>query len=494
MEHKVNRNLEDNIAYLQQRFANCADVVQKKMYIGTNHYPIYVLYMDSMIDRALIEGYILNTLLFSVDTIEGQSPLEYIKDCAMLSANIQMLSDIEQILVFVLSGNTAIFGADSDHAIVVDGKGFPTRGIPTAESEVSVKGSKDSFMESIRFNTVLIRRRIRDTRLKTEQIRIGVRTKTDVALMYMEDLIEPKVLAALKKDLNSFKVDAILDSSNVEQYIEHCWYSPFPQLQATERPDKASSAIMEGRIVIVVDNSPMVLMAPTTLNCFFQASDDYYNRWEIGSFTRMLRYVAAWIAIGLPGLYIAAAIFHPEMFPTSFALTVAASRQDVPFHLAIEIVLMELAFELLREAGIRMPGPMGSALSIVGGLIVGQAAVEANIVSPIAVIVVALTALASFTIPNDSFASAFRLLKFFLIALGAFFGIPGFVMGMIVIFAHLASLESYGIPYVMPYGGLNVEPEENHKDNVVRTPLFWMRKRPPFTRNGARKRYGRTGE
>lgn len=509
----VSANLKENIDYISKCFERCADVVQKQIFINQGQYPIYVVYMDSMIDSDLVENNILKTLVFyfeknqvcpkvntkgetekEIEAEKQENLLSYIEQHAMLTANVSMVSGFDSIITDIMAGKTAIFGAACDKALMIDGKGYPKRGVDEAQSEVSVRGAKDSFNESLRTNTILIRRRIRDTKLKTEQIKIGRRTQTDIAIMYMDDLVRPEILEEVLKELKSFEVDGVFDSGSLEQYMGRRWYSPFPIFQATQRPDKASSALLEGRVVLVVDNSPTVIMAPATLNCFFQASDDYYYRWGIASFTRCLRYVAALIAMGFPGFYVAVATFHPEIFPTSLLLTVAASRRGVPFPLVVEIILMELAFELLREAGIRLPGPMGSALSIVGGLIVGQAAVDANIVSPVVVIVVALTALASFAVPNDNFASAFRLLKFGLIVVGAVAGLPGFVLGLLVILTHLASLESYGIPYLSPYALSSVEPAEEFKDSILRLPLFMMRRRPVFTRAGARVRYKERSE
>ena len=509
----VSANLKENIDYISKCFERCADVVQKQIFINQGQYPIYVVYMDSMIDSDLVENNILKTLVFyfeknqvcpkvntkggtekEIEAEKQENLLSYIEQHAMLTANVSMVSGFDSIITDIMAGKTAIFGAACDKALMIDGKGYPKRGVDEAQSEVSVRGAKDSFNESLRTNTILIRRRIRDTKLKKEQIKIGRRTQTDIAIMYMDDLVRPEILDEILKELKSFEVDGMFDSGSLEQYMGRRWYSPFPVFQATQRPDKASSALLEGRVVLVVDNSPTVIMAPATLNCFFQASDDYYYRWGIASFTRCLRYVAALIAMGFPGFYVAVATIHPEIFPTSLLLTVAASRRGVPFPLVVEIILMELAFELLREAGIRLPGPMGSALSIVGGLIVGQAAVDANIVSPVVVIVVALTALASFAVPNDNFASAFRLLKFGLIVVGAVAGLPGFVLGLLVILTHLASLESYGIPYLSPYALSSVEPAEEFKDSILRLPLFMMRRRPVFTRAGARVRYKERSE
>jgi spore germination protein len=288
--------------------------------------------------------------------------------------------------------------------------------------------------------------------------------------------------------MQTFIIDGILDSGILEQLTEDSWYSPFPQFQATERPDKVASSILEGRIAIIVDNSPFVMLLPTTVNSFFQAADDYNNRWEIATFTRCIRYIAAIIAMGLPGFYIAITNFQPEIIPTSLALSFAAARQGVPFSVVFEVILMEFAFELLREAGIRLPGPLGSTIGIVGGLIIGDAAVSANLVSPLIVIVVALTAIASFAIPNEAFASAFRLTRYLIIVLSAWLGLFGFICGFIIVLIHLSSLESFGIPYMMPFAASGTEEMDQTGDGMVRMPSFRLRKRPVFAKKSERTR------
>lgn len=483
----ISGRLDETIQILEERLRDCGDVVRRRLMIADVR--VYVAYMDTMIDRELIEGEFLRDLMYGVKELPEKGRAEYLQDYAVTTADSKLMNVFEDALVEILSGNTALFVDGSANALIISSKKYPMRGVQTAESEVAVRGPKDSFTESMRFNTVLIRRRIRDTQLKTLQSRIGERSKTDVALMYMEGIAKPEFVEDIKQRLGEFKIDGILDCGNVEQLTEKAWYSPFPQFQTTERPDKAASALLEGRIVLVVDNSPFVLLLPTTLNCFFQAADDYYNRWGIVCFTRILRYVAALIAMILPGFYIGIACFHPEMLPTSLELSFASARKGVPFPIAVEVLLLELAFELLREAGIRLPGPMGSALGIVGGLIIGQAAVDANIVSPIVVIVVALTALASFTIPNEGFASAFRLVKFYLILLASFLGVYGVVLGMLTVLIHLAALESFGIPYLMPFVAVKVEESMDYQDGIIRKPLFKLKKRPVFSKKDQRVRY-----
>ena len=483
----LSERFEENLQKIEARLKNCGDVVHRQMMIAD--VPIYVIYMDSMIDRELIEGEFLRDMMYGVKELPAIKRAEYLQNQVISTADSKLMDSLEDILVEALSGNTVLIIEGSRSALVISSKKFPLRGVQAAESEVAVRGPKDSFTESMRFNTVLIRRRIRDTRLKSIHRKIGERSKTDVAIMYMDGIARQELVREIQNRLDSFKIDGIFDCGNVEQLTEKKWYSPFPQFQTTERPDKTASALLEGRIALVVDNSPMVLLLPTTLNCFFQAADDYYNRWGIVCFARILRYFAALLAMVLPGFYIGVACFHPEMLPTSLELSFAAAREGVPFPVPVEVLLLELAFELLREAGIRLPGPMGSALGIVGGLIIGQAAVDANIVSPIVVIVVALTALASFTIPNEGFASAFRLVKFYLIALAAFLGVYGVVLGVLTVLIHLASLESFGIPYLMPFVAVKADESMDYQDGVIRRPLFQLKKRPIFARKDQRIRY-----
>jgi len=264
--------------------------------------------------------------------------------------------------------------------------------------------------------------------------------------------------------------------------------SPFPIFQSTTRPDKVASGILEGRVALVFDNSPEVLVAPTNFNMLLQASDDYYNRWAVGTFARFLRYIAAFLAISFPGLYIAVTVFHTEIIPTKLMYAIASARSMVTFPIVVEVLIMEFLFELLREAGIRLPGPLGNTIGVVGGLIVGQAAVDAGIVSTIVVIVVALTAIASFAIPNEEFASIFRLLKFFIILTSAFLGLYGFILGLLILAVHLSELKSFGVPYMYPVVAGD-ETEDARRDFIMRSPIKTMKKRPIWSRAKQRRRF-----
>ena len=284
-----------------------------------------------------------------------------------------------------------------------------------------------------------------------------------------------------------------MDSGILEQLTEETWYSPFPQYQTTERPDKAAMAVLEGRVVLVVDNSPEALILPATVNSLFQTSDDYYRHFAIVSFLRLVRYAAAFLAVSLPALYVAVMTLHPQILPTNLVVTLAKAREGVPFPSVIEVLLLELSFELLREAGLRMPGPIGNTIGIVGGLIVGQAAVSANLVSPMVVVIVAMTALGSFSIPNEEFSESCRLLKYGMLFLGSCFGILGIFFGWFLITVHLARLKSFGISYLTPYAAWELNQKADAKDSLIRFPMIFLKRRPVYTRKNRRVRMGGKG-
>lgn len=476
-------SLQENIDLYEVLFDKCSDVIKRKFTIGgVNKVDIYMSYVDIMVDRGLLEEDTLKNLVYMMDNMPSSDQFEYIMNKGLRTADTTEILTMEDVVQSVLAGDAIIMVDGYNKAIKIAIRGYPGRGVSEADTEVSVRGAKDSFTESMAINKVLIRRRIRDTKLKIEQVKIGVRSKTDVAIIYISDIAQDGIVEEIKTRMNDFVIDGILDSGILEQMTESGWHSPFPQFQSTVRPDKVASALLEGRVAVVVDNTPFILLLPTTVNSFFQAADDYYNRWEIVSITRIIRYLAAFIAIGLPGLYIAITNFQSELIPTSLALSFAAAREGVPFSVVFEVVFMELAFEILREAGIRLPGPMGNTIGIVGGLIIGDAAVSANIVSPIIVIVVALTAVSSFTIPNEAFATAFRLSRYLVIILSVWLGLYGFISAIVLILIHLSSLESFGIPYLMPYVASGLEGEESARDAIIRYPTFKLNKRPVYAK------------
>lgn len=488
-QDKIKHSLEANIKRFEELFQDCDDIIRRPMRLGEEtKIECFVAYIEVAVNNMILKDSVIGQTFFQMMNQTPEKIMEQADENGLGIADVKELKTMKEVTAALLAGNAILFIDGYDKALKISNKGYPGLGVQEAESEKVIRGSNEGFSDSVKVNAALIRKRVRDTRVKVKEKQLGVRSNTVVFLVYMDDLVDPEILAKIETKIESFEIDGVLDSGIIEQLTEESWRSPFPQFQTTERPDRAAMAILDGRIALLSDNSPVGLLLPTTYNCFLQTTDDYFNRWEIASFTRCMRYFAAFLALALPGLYLAVTTFHAQIIPTNLLLSFQAAREGVPFPAVIEMLIMELAFELLREAGIRLPGPMGNTIGIVGGLIVGQAAVEANLVSPIVVIIVAMTALCSFAIPNEEFATASRLIKFFLIIFCAFWGLYGFVLGMFVILFHLAQLESFGIPYLMPFSGADLNGYEDEKDTLFRRPLFGLKKRPFFARQDQRTR------
>lgn len=489
---ELSKQLKANIAIIERLFQDCDDIVKKEFFLnhGEGQISVYMVYVDGLTDNDMVQEHVIRPLQRFKIGKEGDI-FETFFHSEIDMADIKEETSFNNVVNSILKGDTALFLDGYAKVMIISSKKLPVRSIEESETEAVMRGPRDSFNESLRTCTALIRRRIKDPKCKVVQDKFGDRSRTDYALIYMEDLVPEGLVDQVKDQLAAYETDAIYDSGMMEHFMNRKWYSPFPVIQSTERPDKTASSILEGRVAIVVDNSPEVLLLPATFNTFFQASDDYYTQWSVATFARILRYIASILAIGLPGFYIAITSFHLEMLPTEMLLAIAQARSNITFPVVLEVLLMELEFELLREAGIRLPGPMGNTIGIVGGLIVGQAAVEAGLVSTIVVIVVALAALASFTIPNESFASAYRLLKFFLIIVSAIWGLYGFILGMLLLAIHLSGMTSYGVPYMVPAVSTGKGYYESKKDFILRLPIYLMKKRPVFTKEGSRIRMRR---
>lgn len=487
---QISSNLEKNIKVIENAFQNCGDIVKRRFFVGEKkEIAVYMVYTDNIVNGSAIEESILTNIMNRC-RIDGKKEgmLKRLNEEVIAIGEMTEVKTFQEIFDAVLLGDTILLMDGNDIALQASTKGFPSRGVSEAKTEVVVQGPKDAFTEIGATNIVLIRRRIRDTKLKVKRTKVGKRSKTDVAILYMEDIVRKEILQKVENRINQIDIDVILDSGYIDQLLENKWLSPFPQLQMTERPDKASSALLEGRVVIVIDNTPFVVMAPATLNVFFQAAEDYYDRWEIMSFIRLIRYCAGFLAVALPGLYIALTVFHPSMIPTNLALKIAETRQNIPFPAVGEILIMELAFELLREAGIRLPSPVSSTIGIVGGIIIGQAAVEAGIVSPSVVIVSALTGICTFVIPNIALVSGLRLTKYIVLLFSSLLGLYGFWLALILMLIHMASLKSFHIPFLYPFCSASINDYNDLEDSIFRLPLWFMKKRPIFSNDKHRQR------
>ena len=456
------------------------------MNLGKNgDVPCYLTFIEVSVDMGTSA---LSEVLKYLRTIEKEEIYDVLSQNALGISDATFFSTIEEAADGLLTGETILFVDGFAQAVKIPDDGYPRMSLSEADSEKVIRGSNEGFSDSVKQNAALIRKRVRSPKVKVKQLKTGIRSNTNVYLVYMDDLVYPGLLKEIERRMDGFEIDGVLDSGVIEQLTEEKWYSPFPQFQTTERPDRAAMSILEGRVILLVDNSPVALILPTDYNSFIRTSDDYYNRFEIASFGRMLRYVASFFAMTLPGLYLAVTNFHTQILPTTLLLSFADARRGVPFPAVIEVLIMEISFELLREAGVRLPGAMGNTIGIVGGLIIGQAAVEANLVSPIVVIVISFTALCSFAIPNEEFATAFRVLKFFFIALCAWLGFFGMLAGLLAVLIHLSHLKSFDIPYLMPFVGADLNDYEDERDALYRQPLRKLLWRPVYAKRKKRRK------
>ena len=491
----ISNKLDENIKALDYLFENSMDIVRREIDIFRNgKLRIYGAYVDGLINREILEGHLLGNV-FEYKNLNGEiedkdkdNPIQLVMQHFSSTFDVKEVKTMDDMVRAILSGDSALFVDGCTTGIVIATKTWPARGVSEPSSEKVVRGPKDGFTETIRFNTVLVRRRIRDTKLKIKMVSVGTRSRTDIAIMYMDDIARPELVKEVESRINKYVIDSIFDSGYIEQLIEDSWKSPFPQTQATERPDKFASSLLEGKVGLIVDNSPFAIIVPGTLNAYYQASEDYYQRWHIMTFVRMLRYLVSFLSFTLPGLYIATLNFQPQMLPTAFAISIAASREAVTFSTVMEIIVTELIFELFREAGIRAPGAIGHVIGLVGGIVIGQAAVDANIISPMIVIICASTAICTFAIPDYSLTAAFRLIRYGVIALSAVLGLYGFLIAMLIILIHLSSLESFGTPYLAPYNISDQNRFSDLKDTFLRFPLFMQATRPIFARDSQKTR------
>lgn len=484
---KISRSLEENKKYIKQVLGESADVITRTFVIPAfNNCKACLLFIDGLVGTKEIDDIILKPLMHTRvfpmqrNFIASAGPIRALKEAGLLAASVNEKQDWNELLDSALSGDSVLFIDACDTAIIISSRGYESRAVSEPVAEGEIRAARDGFIENIRVNTSLIRRRIKDYSLRFESMKIGDRTKTDVVLAYIDNLVDKGILGELKSRLERIKVDSILESGYIEELIEDAPFSAFPTIEHTERPDKASAAILEGRIVVLVDNTPFCLLVPTVFWQYIQATGDYYERYYITSLLRILRLIALFLSFTLSSFYVMLSSFHQEMYPTALALRVAAGREGVPFPAIIEVLFMELMFEIMREAGIRMPKPVGQAVSIVGALVIGEASVSAGLVGPTLVIFVAAAGISSFALPAYSLSITFRLLRFPLIILTSVFGLLGFLGGTIAMTLHLLSLRSFGAPFLTPMAPFRIS---GNKDVMIRVPWWKMRKRPKITQS-----------
>ncbi len=477
----LEKNLKKNIEHIKKVTGESSDVIIREFSIDQNKNTVGIIYVEGIADTETIRNNILSSLTFELKKAYPEfdySPsnlFKGIKNFILPDGDVKPIENFQELFDHVFSGDTIILLDGVSQGFYVATRKWQDRGVNEPSSEIVIRGPKDGFTETLRTNTALIRRRIKSPDLWFESMKVGRFTKTDIVIAYVNNIADEKRIDEVRKRLKRIDIDGILDSGQVEQLIEDEQQSIFPTIYSAERPDVTAAALLEGRIVIIVDGSPFVLIVPALFIHFLQSPEDYYQKGRYASLIRILRFFSLIIALLGPSLYIAFTTFHQEAIPLELLSSVISQQGGIPFPILVEALIMEISFEILREASARMPQSNGSAISTVGAIVIGQAAVVAGIVSPLMIIIVAITAITSLIVPSNKMANSIRASRFLFMIASAFFGIYGIIMGLIILLLHLSSIRSFGIPYLSPFAPFN--PDEQ-KDGILKYPIWKIGKRP----------------
>ncbi|WML39706.1 spore germination protein [Neobacillus sp. OS1-2] len=434
-----------------------------------------VIYLDGMVNTEIINENIIQPIMQNnlFEEISLIQLLEELQNKIIVSNNVVKEHDTNKMVRSLISGDTVLLINGYDISLIIDSKGMQMRSISEPESARVVRGPREGFTEAIMTNLSLIRRIINNQDLKMKFKEIGKRTHTKTCICYIEGLASTEIITELEKRLDAIELDAILDSGYIQELIDDAPFSPFETVGYSERPDVIAAKLLEGRIALVVDGSPFVLTVPYILIEGWHANEDYYNNYIFATFNRLLRMTGAFVATGLPAIFLAITCFHQEMLPTPLLISISASRMGVPFPSIVSLIGMLLVFDIIREAGIRMPAPIGQAVNIVGTLVLGQAVVEAKLISAPVVIITALSGI--MTLLSPTMIGIVVLARFFLLFLSAVMGIYGYIFGMILIIIHVLNIRSFGVPYLL---GMTTVKNHNSQDIWIRVPWWSMTLRP----------------
>lgn len=467
-------NLQKNIEFIRNGIGNSSFLVVKNFYIGKSKViDAAVIYMNALANKEVIDKEILKPLMLKGedDICKQANVADYVCKRYITSSNTCVEVDGNKILDMVKRGKTLLLIDGIVEGIIVDTTGGNYRAINEPANESVVKGPREGFVENLETNISMIRRKIKDRNLTIETLVVGKRSQTDVSILYIDDIVDKKLVEDIKNRIQAIDIDGPITAGELEQYIETYAYTVFPQTYSTERVDVAAANIVEGRILILTEGAPVSITLPVTLIDFFQAVDDYNQRSLVSSFVRILRLIAIFVVITLPSIYLTLIKYNVELIPIKFVTPIVQSRIGIALTPFLEIIAMEITVEFLREGGLRLPNKIAQTLSLVGGIIIGDTAIKSRIVSPSTLLVVGITVIATFLIPNYDMSLAIRILRFPMLILANIMGIFGIAVGWFVIMVHLFSLDSFGVPYLEFH-------KEDMKDIFVRAPLWRMNERP----------------
>lgn len=464
LQHEFSKHIYKNIDLICDFMGKSSDFNVREITVGSCHAALF--YLDGMTDMQKIQDNVIRPLQ---ETSAEELSLSFLKDSVLDVGEVSISDNIEDALEQILSGGLLLLIDGMGEGLVVSIPGWEERSITESKTQPVIRGPQESFTENLRTNTTMVRRRVKDTRVRLTNVKVGEKTKTDISVMYMHGVADDELVRNVISRLKNIKVDRVLEGEYLEEcLVENKQLTIFPIFYNSDRPDSIAAGVMEGKIAIFIDGTPFVILAPAVFVDFIQSAEDYYQSFIYSSIIRVLRYISLAICLLAPAIYVALTTFHQDMIPTVLLLSLSAQREGVPFPAFVEAMIMEIIFEILREAGLRMPRTVGQAVSIVGSIVIGQAAVEANIVSPVMVIVVAITAISSFVIPSYTMAIPIRILRFAFIGMAAMFGVYGLTVGMLILLVHLNSLHSFGVPYMSPVANFQ---SSKQSDAVLRFPF-----------------------
>lgn len=439
----------------EKLFAGCEDFESRRVFAGGTNVRVFACWLDGVVSGADVADQILRPLtdparFGGADTAEAVANV--LSGGGVYGPSMKRVLTMDELVDAIGYGHCALI-VDEGAAFVFQVKTDQHRSVQEPTVEKSIKGGKDAFVEVLRVNTGLVRSRLHTPKLKLAQTTVGRKSRSLAAVMWLEGVADPDLSRRMLERLEALDTDGVVLPDTLESALEDRPRSPFPQLIHTERPDKFAQLLLEGRVGVIVEGIPVGFAAPAFFGEFMKTTEDASQHFWAASFIRLLRWFSVGLTLLLPAFYVAVATYHPEMLPTTLLLSVIESKQSVPFSTAVEILGLLLSFELLQEAGLRLPNPVGQTVSIIGALIVGQSAVEAKVVSPIAVIVVALAGIAGYTMPSQDMGTALRIFRFLLVVAATALGMFGIIMGSVFLLWHLCSLESFGRAYMTPLTG-----------------------------------------
>ena len=482
----VYSQIDANLKYIKTKYNTLinSDIITREFTLntGSKQYKAFILYIDGMVDSQILNDFVLKPLMLKnkfcnnetskiiVQKEKKSNIANFIQDCLIPQNNIKQQSSFKDIFSGVNSGNCALFVDTLSVGFDIDVKGFKQRSISKPENEIVIKGPHEAFVENIRTNTTLLRRFTNNENLIIENTKVGKITQTNCAICYIKDIANDALVAETKYRLNNLEIDSLLSAGELEQLLTDTNSLGVPKILVSERPDYAVKSLLQGRVIILINGSPYALILPAILIDFLTSPEDTNLKPQFANFLKVVRIISSFFALLLPGLYIAITNFHREIIPTELLFSILSSRQSVPFPIIVEILIMEISFEIIREAGLRVPSPIGPTLGIVGALVLGQAAVSAAIVSPILIIIVAITGMSSFAIPDFTFSFHLRFFRFVFILLGFLAGFLGIGTGLFIYISSLCDLETFGVSYTIPYA-----PAVNSKNNGFMLSPIWKR-------------------